>query len=292
LSKEEIIALMLVDIEKHNEPFIKSDELQNYVAEARKIGFIERKYNRVVASLTIFDVSNWAAGIDTALCRDRRLGEGWQAPEFQACIVEKRAANDAAIACRADCGTVTDETTDEERAVSARTMEVYAAMVDRMDWNIGRVIDYLDGTGELDNTVVIFLSDNGVYFLQPQPASAESMKLLTMADPISAPIDDVIQRINRTYAHRSVATYWNNRYYLAVPLDGSVDNNAVLVYNFILKQFYILKWLYKHFQDYKLPLYSFHLNEVLFYIFQLPQDIFLVLKRYFLDYLMQNNFYY
>lgn len=86
------------------------------------------------------------------------------------------------------------------------------------------------------NGGVFFLSDNGVYFLQPQPASAESMKLLTMADPISAPIDDVIQRINRTYAYRSVATYWNNRYYLAVPVDGSVDNNVVLVYNFILKQ--------------------------------------------------------
>jgi len=83
---------------------------------------------------------------------------------------------------------------------------------------------------------VFFLSDNGVYFLQPQPASAESMKLLTMADPISAPIDDVIQRINRNYAYRAVATYWNNRYYLAVPLDSSVDNNAILVYNFILKQ--------------------------------------------------------
>lgn len=86
------------------------------------------------------------------------------------------------------------------------------------------------------NGGVFFLSDNGIYFLQPQPASAESMKLLTMADPISAPIDDVIQRINRNYAHRAVATYWNNRYYLAVPLDGSVDNNAVLVYNFILRQ--------------------------------------------------------
>ena len=83
---------------------------------------------------------------------------------------------------------------------------------------------------------VFFLSDNGVYFLQPQPASAESMKLLTMADPISSPIDDVIQRINRNYAHRAVASYWNNRYYLAVPLDSSVDNNAVLVYNFILRQ--------------------------------------------------------
>lgn len=82
---------------------------------------------------------------------------------------------------------------------------------------------------------VFFLSDNGVYFLQPQPASTDSMKLLTMSDPISSPIDDVIQRINRDYAYRAVATYWNNRYYLAVPLDDSTVNNSVLVYNFILK---------------------------------------------------------
>ncbi len=51
--------------------------------------------------------------------------------------------------------------TDEERARSARSMEVYAAMVDRMDHNVGRVIDYLSQTGELDDTIVIFLSDNG-----------------------------------------------------------------------------------------------------------------------------------
>ena len=51
--------------------------------------------------------------------------------------------------------------TADEQARSARSMEVYAGMVDRMDWNIGRVIDYLTETGELDNTVVIFLSDNG-----------------------------------------------------------------------------------------------------------------------------------
>jgi arylsulfatase A-like enzyme len=51
--------------------------------------------------------------------------------------------------------------TPDEQAVSARTMEVYAGMVERMDWNIGRVTEYLEKTGELDNTVVIFLSDNG-----------------------------------------------------------------------------------------------------------------------------------
>jgi len=83
---------------------------------------------------------------------------------------------------------------------------------------------------------IIFLSDNGVYYLQPSQVGAnDAMRLLTIADPLSAPIDDVIQRINRTYAHRAVATYWNNRYYLAVPLDGSSVNNAILVYNFILK---------------------------------------------------------
>lgn len=62
--------------------------------------------------------------------------------------------------------------TAEERALSARTMEVYAAMVDRMDWNIGRVIDYLADTGELDDTVVIFLSDNGA-----EGAMVEAMPL-------------------------------------------------------------------------------------------------------------------
>ena len=54
-----------------------------------------------------------------------------------------------------------EELSDAERRASARAMEVYAAMVERMDWNIGRVIERLSATGELDNTVVMFMSDNG-----------------------------------------------------------------------------------------------------------------------------------
>ncbi|KAJ3340080.1 hypothetical protein HDU93_007422 [Gonapodya sp. JEL0774] len=50
---------------------------------------------------------------------------------------------------------------DEERQKSSRCMEVYAAMVEQMDVNIGRVIDHLESEGELENTVVIFMSDNG-----------------------------------------------------------------------------------------------------------------------------------
>jgi arylsulfatase A-like enzyme len=42
-----------------------------------------------------------------------------------------------------------------------RCMEVYAAQIDRMDQGIGRIIRSLEETGQLDNTVIIFLSDNG-----------------------------------------------------------------------------------------------------------------------------------
>ncbi|TDO09918.1 MULTISPECIES: arylsulfatase [Halomonas] len=54
-----------------------------------------------------------------------------------------------------------DALTREQRQRSARAMEVYAAMVERMDWNIGRVIEHLRENGQLENTVVVFLSDNG-----------------------------------------------------------------------------------------------------------------------------------
>ena len=47
LSKEEIIALMLVDIESHKQPFITETELKKYVKEAKDIGFIDRKYNQI-----------------------------------------------------------------------------------------------------------------------------------------------------------------------------------------------------------------------------------------------------
>ncbi|SMR77771.1 arylsulfatase [Marinobacterium sediminicola] len=54
-----------------------------------------------------------------------------------------------------------EELTDEQRRFEARRMEIYAAMVDNMDHNIGRLIDWLDTKGELDNTVIMFMSDNG-----------------------------------------------------------------------------------------------------------------------------------
>jgi len=47
------------------------------------------------------------------------------------------------------------------RVMQGRKMELYAAMVEYMDDQIGRVFDYLKQIGEYDNTVVMFISDNG-----------------------------------------------------------------------------------------------------------------------------------
>lgn len=51
--------------------------------------------------------------------------------------------------------------TDAERADESRRMQIYAAMVDIMDEEIGRVLAYLDEQGIADDTVVLFMSDNG-----------------------------------------------------------------------------------------------------------------------------------
>ncbi|MGJ8654582.1 MAG: sulfatase [Opitutaceae bacterium] len=37
----------------------------------------------------------------------------------------------------------------------------YAAMMENLDWNIGRVLDHLKAEGELENTIILFTSDNG-----------------------------------------------------------------------------------------------------------------------------------
>jgi len=78
---------------------------------------------------------------------------------------------------------------------------------------------------------ILFLSDNGVY-----GASFQDLYNLRGNDaPLSQPIQSTIDRINRAHWHKSVATYFDNRYFLAVPLDSSSELNALIVYNFLNK---------------------------------------------------------
>ena len=54
-----------------------------------------------------------------------------------------------------------DELSQQQQASRARDMEIYAGMIDYMDESIGRVLEYLRQSGQFDNTLIVFISDNG-----------------------------------------------------------------------------------------------------------------------------------
>lgn len=54
-----------------------------------------------------------------------------------------------------------DSLTKEEQKREARKMELYAGMVDNLDYNVGRLINYLKESDQFENTIIIFMSDNG-----------------------------------------------------------------------------------------------------------------------------------
>lgn len=72
----------------------------------------------------------------------------------------------------------------EDRAKSARKMETFAAMVDVVDQNLQRVLDYLTSTNELDNTFIVFMSDNGA-----EGTLLEAIPMLNGATSMGALID-------------------------------------------------------------------------------------------------------
>jgi arylsulfatase len=54
-----------------------------------------------------------------------------------------------------------DDLTADQKMVEARKMEIYAAMVENLDHNIGRLVQYLKDTGQYEDTFIFFQSDNG-----------------------------------------------------------------------------------------------------------------------------------
>jgi hypothetical protein len=79
---------------------------------------------------------------------------------------------------------------------------------------------------------VIFLSDNGVYGTE----FLDEYNLRGTETPLSEPINETIKTINRDQWSKSVAVYFDNRYFIAVPVNNSLENNVVLIYNFLNKQ--------------------------------------------------------
>lgn len=84
---------------------------------------------------------------------------------------------------------------------------------------------------------VVVVVGRDVWFLSRQGIQSFGLtaqnKIQPGNEPVSAPIQPLIDRINWTFAANAVAAYYDNKAYFAVPIDGSTTNNAVIVYDFV-----------------------------------------------------------
>ena len=112
----------------------------------------------------------------------------------------------------------------------ARAMAVHAAMVDRMDQGIGSLIDALEETGQLDNTLILFLSDNGCSSEICQnfiPGANDRPDMTRDGRPVVYPKDkEVLPGPETTYA--SLGPKWANvantpfRFWKAKAYEGGI----------------------------------------------------------------------
>jgi arylsulfatase len=104
-----------------------------------------------------------------------------------------------------------DSHTREQQAIESRGMEVYAGMVNNMDYHFGRVVKYLKDIGEYDNTIVIFLSDNG-----PNPWYSEDYPG-NLGSKWFAQFDNSIDNLGHPMSHYAYGMGWGSA--SAGPLD-------------------------------------------------------------------------
>ena len=85
--------------------------------------------------------------------------------------------------------------TPQQRRFEARRMEIYAAMVENLDFNIGRLLNYLKRTAQYDDTFVFFQSDNGAEGGSGFESNANN--------------DDSYQNLGRRYSNVAYGQRWS-----------------------------------------------------------------------------------
>jgi len=92
-----------------------------------------------------------------------------------------------------------------------------------------RTIQYVSGSERAD---IFFLSEKGVYSILRLEQDIGG----GLSEPLSRGIQKYIDRITPSAIHKAVAAVHDNKYYLAVPLDGATENSAILVFDLVRKR--------------------------------------------------------
>jgi xylan 1,4-beta-xylosidase len=135
-----------------------------------------------------------------------------------------------------DPGKTWSSLTERERTVQAEKMAVHAAMIDVMDRGIGGVIEALKATGQYDNTVILFLSDNGA---SPETMSGAGYKPgydrpSETRDGRPVRYDALQENIGADTSMAGIGAYWANaantpwRYWKAEAYDGGTHTPFII----------------------------------------------------------------
>jgi len=90
----------------------------------------------------------------------------------------------------------------------------------------GRTVNFV-------NKDVFFLSNDGIRSV----ARSVADDFYIVGTPTSEPVKNIISRINKNYISSCNSAFYNNRYYLAIPLDTAITPSHILVYNALFNSF-------------------------------------------------------
>ncbi len=117
----------------------------------------------------------------------------------------------------------------EEQQKASKSMELYAAMIERLDHHTGRVIQHLKDIGEYDNTFIIFMSDNG----------AEGNSIMGYAGTgewVDTTFDNSLANMGKINSYVELGTGWAQvsslpfKWYKAFSSEGGVRAPAMIRY--------------------------------------------------------------
>jgi arylsulfatase A-like enzyme len=94
-----------------------------------------------------------------------------------------------------------DELSPETQKYEAKRMAIYAAMIEYLDFSVGRWIDYLKKIGEYENTIIVFLSDNGA-------DEHDNIGTGNYPWPQAAGYDNGYENVGRGTSFQSLAAGW------------------------------------------------------------------------------------
>ena len=116
----------------------------------------------------------------------------------------------------------------QERAYEAKRMEIFAAMVDRLDQKVGDLIAYLKDSGQYENTIILFMSDNG--------AEGAAMQDMELFSSYMEGFDNSYESIGTKDSYIFLEERWAQatgtplRFWKGIVSDGGIKVPAIISY--------------------------------------------------------------